>query len=129
MTLRSVDMKIIKGIGVGLAIGLIAVGVMLLLVSAILLSSDVTIAKLNLWGKVILSAGVLVAGTVASIIIGKTGWLMGLATGGLYWVLITVLSWLFGADSSNLFSLSALGLSALLSLLGGMLGSLLAGKR
>lgn len=122
-------MKIIKGIGVGLAIGLIAVGVMLLLVSAILLSSDVTIAKLNLWGKVILSAGVLVAGTVASIIIGKTGWLMGLATGGLYWVLITVLSWLFGADSSNLFSLSALGLSALLSLLGGMLGSLLAGKR
>lgn len=122
-------MKIVKGIGVGLAIGLIAVGVMLLLVSAILLSSDVTIAKLNLWGKVILSAGALVAGTVASIIIGKTGWLMGLATGGLYWVLITVLSWLFGADSSNLFSLSALGLSALLSLLGGMLGSLLAGKR
>lgn len=122
-------MKIVKGIGVGLAIGLIAVGVMLLLVSAILLSSDVTIAKLNLWGKVILSAGALVAGTVASIIIGKTGWLMGLATGGLYWILITALSWLFGADSSNLFSLSALGFSALFSLLGGMLGSLLAGKR
>ncbi|MBR2901599.1 MAG: TIGR04086 family membrane protein [Clostridia bacterium] len=122
-------MKIVKGIGVGLAIGLIAVGVMLLLVSAILLSSDVTISKLNLWGKVILSAGALVAGTVASIIIGKTGWLMGLATGGLYWVLITALSWLFGTDSANLFSLSALGFSALLSLLGGMLGSLLAGRR
>lgn len=122
-------MKIVKGIGVGLAIGLIAVGVMLLLVSAILLSSDVTISKLNLWGKVILSAGALVAGTVASIIIGKTGWLMGLATGGLYWVLITAFSWLFGTDSANLFSLSALGFSALLSLLGGMLGSLLAGKR
>ncbi len=122
-------MKIVKGIGVGLAIGLIAVGVMLLLVSAILLSSDVTVARLNLWGKVILSAGAMVTGTVASIIVRKTGWLMGLAAGGLYWALITALSWLFGTDSANLFSLPALGLSVLLSLLGGMLGSLLAAKR
>ena len=117
-------MKFAKGIGLGLIFGIAAMVIMSVLVSAILLSSDVTIERIDFWGNAILTASAVVTGAIASMIIKKFGWLVGLISGGLLWGIIAIISWL-SSDETFILSPMPIILALVAGLTGGMISSLI----
>ncbi len=121
-------MKVLKGIGLGLAFGLVSLLVMLLVVSAILLSSDATMERIHLWGRIILTASALISGAIASMVVRKSGWLIGLASGCLLWACILAIAWLIEQGTYAVDLYAAL-YASVAGLVGGMISSLLTGRR
>lgn len=117
-------MKFAKGIGLGLGFGIASLVIMLILVSAILLSSDVTLERINFWGNAVLFASAIVAGAISSMITKKSGWLVGLVSGGLLWGVVALISWL-SSDETFVVSLLPIILAIGAGLTGGMLASLI----
>ena len=117
-------MKYLKSIGLGIGFGVLALILMLSLVSAILLSSDITEARITLWSKVILGASAFVSGAISSMVSKKTGWLVGLISGTLLWGIVLGISWLSNEEAISI-SITPMIIAMIAGLAGGMVSNLI----
>ena len=121
--MENVDNKYIKCIFNGVGISLLTTVILLLIFSLILTYSNVQENTINPVIMIITAVSILIGSSIENIKIRKNGLLNGGIIGGLYIIIIyllsSILNWKF---SLNLQSLIMIGISILFGVIGGIIG-------
>lgn len=121
--MENVDNKYIKCIFKGVGISLLTTVILLLIFSLILTYSNVQESTINPVIMIITAVSILIGSSIGNIKIRKNGLLNGGIIGGLYIIIIyllsSILNWKF---SLNLQSLIMIGISILFGVIGGIIG-------